>query len=188
MKLTALWLIGAVVLYAISATGQTVYEGKATVRILFPEQAGKIYTRDALQALTFTHTKIVGSKPVLYQVIDNLLLTLSWRDRSDLQQGALTREKALAKLRDNMTITAVSNTVGLIEIRFRSSDSFEAAMVANEIAGSYRKFANELPEQVGGAKVVVLDPAEPSKPPVEVNSPTNKTLNKSLKATGKPAP
>ena len=147
--------------YTQVTNSQSLCLATAVIRVVVPETSTNQYTVGALRGMMQTHAKFLGSKPVLYTVIQNLMLLNYWGKRYKAYSLPMTREEAFRRIEDNLTITP-TDALGLIEIRYQSEDVREAARVANEIAIVYIELAKKMPGQVSGERITLVDPAKPS--------------------------
>src|SRR5215510_1044449 len=83
-----------------------------------------------------TEFEKIQSKLILYQVISNLNLSVTWGEK--YKEGALRPDLTYKLLRRAIDVNQSRNT-SLIEIKAFSDDPNEAAAIANMIAEVYRK-------------------------------------------------
>lgn len=101
---------------------------------VFERQFGTPYNPFFLK----TQYEIIQSRPILYQVIQNLDLQRKWAAKFGAEGGMLRREDAYAILSRMVRVTQFRDT-SLIDIQVYSEDREEAARIANEIANVYRE-------------------------------------------------
>lgn len=85
-----------------------------------------------------TQYEIIQSRPILYQVIQNLSLQQKWAAKYDAEGGVLRREDAYLILSKSVRVNQYRDT-SLIDVQVYSEDREEAARIANEIANVYRE-------------------------------------------------
>lgn len=85
-----------------------------------------------------TQYEIIQSRPILYQVIQNLDLQQKWAAKYGAEGGVLRREDAYLILSKSLRVNQYRDT-SLIDIQVYSEDREEAARIANEIANVYRE-------------------------------------------------
>ncbi len=85
-----------------------------------------------------TQYEIIQSRPILYQVIQNLDLQQRWAAKYGAEGGLLRREDAYMVLSKSVRVSQYRDT-SLIDIQVYSEDREEAAKIANEIANVYRE-------------------------------------------------
>lgn len=85
-----------------------------------------------------TQYEIIQSRPILYQVIQNLDLQRKWAEKYGAEGGMLRREDAYTILSKSIRVNQYRDT-SLIDIQVYSEDREEAARIANEIANVYRE-------------------------------------------------
>lgn len=85
-----------------------------------------------------TQYEIIQSRPILYQVIQNLDLQQKWAAKYGAEGGVLRREDAYMILSKAVRVNQYRDT-SLIDIQVYSDDREEAARIANEIANVYRE-------------------------------------------------
>lgn len=85
-----------------------------------------------------TQYEIIQSRPILYQVIQNLDLQRKWGAKYGAEGGVLKREDAYLILSKSVRVEQYRDT-SLIDIKVYSEDREEAARIANEIANVYRE-------------------------------------------------
>lgn len=85
-----------------------------------------------------TQYEIIQSRPILYQVIQNLDLQQKWAAKYGAEGGVLRREDAYMILSKSVRVNQYRDT-SLIDIQVYSEDREEAARIANEIANVYRE-------------------------------------------------
>ena len=84
-----------------------------------------------------TEFKRIQSKPVLYQVIDELKLQEEW-GRKYKQPGAIDKSRAYQILKGSIDVRQSHNTT-LVEIQAYSDTKDEAPIIANKVAEVYKK-------------------------------------------------
>jgi polysaccharide biosynthesis transport protein len=120
-----------------------------------------------------TEFQRIQSKPVLYQVIEDLNLREEW-GRKFKQPGPLTKERAYAILKGSIDVRQQHNTT-LVEIHAYSDNKDETATLANKVADVYAKVRAETRSGIthGGLealrKQLVLKDQAISNQQVEVN-------------------
>jgi capsular exopolysaccharide synthesis family protein len=85
-----------------------------------------------------TQYEIIQSRPILYQVIQNLDLQQKWAEKYGQEGGVLRRELAYLILAKSIRVSQFRDT-NLIDIQVYSEDRNEAARIANEVANVYRE-------------------------------------------------
>src|SRR3977135_730521 len=80
----------------------------------------------------------IGSKSILYQVIENLHLNKVWAQKLFKEETDLRTEVTYGILKSRIDVHQARST-SVIEIKALSDDKNEAAAIANEIAEVYRK-------------------------------------------------
>lgn len=85
-----------------------------------------------------TQYEIIQSRPILYQVIQNLDLQQKWAAKYGAEGGVLRREDTYLILTKSVRVNQYRDT-SLIDIQVYSEDREEAARIANEIANVYRE-------------------------------------------------
>lgn len=85
-----------------------------------------------------TQYEIIQSRPILYQVIQNLDLAQKWSAKYAGEGGLLRREDAYLILTRMLRVNQYRDT-SLIDIQVYSEDREEAARIANEVASVYRE-------------------------------------------------
>jgi len=83
-----------------------------------------------------TEFEKIQSKMILYQVISNLDLNITWGEK--YKEGALRTDMTYALLKRSIDVQQSRNT-SLIEIKAFSDDPNEASSIANKIADVYRE-------------------------------------------------
>ncbi len=85
-----------------------------------------------------TQFEIMQSKPLLYEVLQNLDLMQKWAAEYSADGGSLSRDDAYLILRSSLRINPYRDT-SLIDINVYREDRTEAARIANELANVYRE-------------------------------------------------
>jgi capsular exopolysaccharide synthesis family protein len=114
------------------------YYSKVTMEVKPDDARLKIFSNEGMRGTTDlrfapTQFQIIQQKEILYPVIDSLKLVDKWSAKGP----ALPREAVYYKLRKAMDMHEVRNT-DLLEIGVYSTDSKEAADIANSIAVVYQ--------------------------------------------------
>ena len=86
-----------------------------------------------------TQFEIIQSKPILYEVIQNLGLMQRWASEYGAEGGSLSKEDAYALLRRSLRVVPYRDT-SLIDLQAYREDRVEAARIANEVAQVYRDY------------------------------------------------
>lgn len=86
-----------------------------------------------------TQFEIIQSKPILYEVIQNLGLMQRWASAYGAEGGSLSKEDAYMLLRRSLKVVPYRDT-SLIDIQAYREDRVEAARIANEVAQVYREY------------------------------------------------
>ncbi len=86
-----------------------------------------------------TQFEIMQSRPLLYEVIQNLDLMQKWAAEFSPEGGSLSKEDAYLILRRSLRINPYRDT-SLIDIQVYREDRIEAARIANELANVYREY------------------------------------------------
>lgn len=86
-----------------------------------------------------TQYEIIQSRPLLYEVIQNLDLINKWSEKYAGEGGQLRREDAYMILRKSLKV-GQSRDTNLIDIQAYREDREEAARIANEVASVYREY------------------------------------------------
>ena len=130
-----------------ASTTLVLVQSSATV-----EQSGQGITQTDLtlnSKLVSTYSEIMKSKAILSQVVDSI--------------GK--KEVTESTIRNNISVQAVKNTE-LIEITVKNLDPNTAALIANKIA---EVFSEKIVEIYNISNIYVLDRAEPSENPSNIN-------------------
>ena len=85
-----------------------------------------------------TQLEIIGSRQILYKVVDNLNLCKEWGKKINEDKSAINRGLAFSILVGALRVQPSRDT-SLISIIVRMEDGNEAALVANEVAKVYRE-------------------------------------------------
>ena len=91
-----------------------------------------------------TSFEVIQSQLVLGKVVDALKLDQTWAAKNGGEK--LTKEEAVARLKDRLTLRPVKNTK-LIEISVTSDQPDESAKIANAVAEAYREYRLENSQQ-----------------------------------------
>lgn len=86
-----------------------------------------------------TQFEIIQSKPILYEVIQNLGLMQRWAAEYGSEGGSLSKEDAYSLLRRSLRVVPYRDT-SLIDLQAYREDRVEAARIANEVAQVYRDY------------------------------------------------
>lgn len=84
-----------------------------------------------------TQYEIIQSRPILYQVMDNLNLQQLWGEKMNDDGAPLRRDDAYLLLSRSVRVSQYRDT-SLIDVQVFREDPEEAARIANEIAAVYR--------------------------------------------------
>lgn len=127
------------------------YKSTTTILLRSDNLQGTVLTYNDVSVnknLVSTYSQIVKSKRILNQVNDNLNLNYTYNNLSNM-----------------ISVSAVSDTE-LIKITVTNEDKIKAKKIANEAANV---FVEEIPELFNISNVSILDEAEISKEPYNVN-------------------
>src|SRR5687768_1340963 len=102
-----------------------------------------------------TEFEKIQSKLILYPVITNLNLNRKWAAKFK-EEGELRTDITYLILKGSINVQQERNT-SLIEIEAESEDPTEAALIANEIAGVYRKNRLSIREQMSTRGIHTLE-------------------------------
>lgn len=86
-----------------------------------------------------TQFEVMQSKPMLYEVLQNLDLMQKWAAEYSAEGSSLSRDDAYLILRTSLRINPYRDT-NLIDINVYREDRAEAARIANELANVYREY------------------------------------------------
>jgi len=107
-----------------------------------PSKEGNVWYRPAVDPFFIqTEFQRIQSKPVLYQVIEELNLRETWGQKYK-QSTPLTKENAYKILKNSIDVSQSHNTT-LVEIHAYSDNKDEAATIAQKVADVYAKVRNE---------------------------------------------
>lgn len=128
---------------AVTLTMPRIYEAEARIMVredttdvdVFERQMPSGYNPFFLR----TQFEVIQSRPILYQVIQNLNLQEAWGKQLHEEGTPISREEALMILQQSVTVEQYRDT-SLIAIRARREDPQEAARIANEVAHVYREY------------------------------------------------
>ncbi len=84
-----------------------------------------------------TQYEIIQSRPILYQVMDNLNLQQTWGEKLNDDGTPLRRDMAYLLLQRSVRVNQYRDT-SLVDVQVYREDPDEAARIANEIASVYR--------------------------------------------------
>ena len=117
---------------------------KADARIAVREDAMDIDVFDRQYVQSYnpfflrTQYEVIQSRPIIYQVIENLNLASIWGEKYGQDGQPIRREDAYLILSKSLRVEQFRDT-SLIEIQVFREDPAEAARIANEIAAVYRE-------------------------------------------------
>jgi Mg-chelatase subunit ChlD len=100
-----------------------------------------------------TTFEIIQSELVLDKAVDALKLQDAWANKNGGQK--LTKEEAVAMLKDRLTLSPVKNTK-LIAITVKSDQPAESAKLANAVASAYQDYRAENSKQMAAAGLSAL--------------------------------
>ncbi len=139
----AVALLVIITVTAWTMTLPRMYETEAKISIREDQADVDVFERSGLgfsynPFFLRTQLEIIGSRQILYKVIDNLNLCKEWGKKINEDKAPIGRGLAFAILAGALRVQPSRDT-SLISIIVRMEDGNEAALVANEVAKVYRE-------------------------------------------------
>ncbi len=140
-------ILAVILLVVLTGTAYTftlpnIYKANARITVREDSLDIDVFDRQYVQAYNpfflKTQYEIIQSRPILYQVMDNLNLQQLWGEKYGESGTQLRREDAYRILARSIRVEQYRDTI-LIDLQVYREDPNEAARIANEIAAVYRE-------------------------------------------------